>query len=566
MQHLSLLAGLVLVIGAAQAQLDWWQTGVIYQIYPRSYKDSNGDGIGDINGIISKLDYIASLGVAAVWLSPIYKSPMADFGYDISDFRDIDPLFGTLDEFKTLLAEAKSRNLGIIMDMVPNHSSDEHEWFVKSEQKIDPYTDYYTWQPAKGFNASGDPIPPNNWLSVFGGSAWAWSELRQEYYLHQFHRKQPDFNYNNPAIIQEIKDILTYWYDLGIYGFRWDAVTHMFEDPQLLDEPLSGSNVDPNDYNYLRHVYTQNLPETPYTLSLFKEHTDQYSASAGDGLHRVMMLEVWNPIEEVMQYYRNVSDFPFNFRFLTTMNSNSNGRDAENAIRGWVDNIPDNGWPNWVLGNHDISRVGTRLQLTDGAILTTLLLPGTSINYYGEELGMVDTYIPPEEIVDPAGYRDPPRTPMQWDDSQHAGFTSGPKPWLRVNDNYLTVNVAAEEAAQESVLKIFKRLVSLRKEPAIQFGTLHTSVVAYELVLAYAREALSPTDKSYMVVFNWSHDQTHVIDLSPGAFGAFPFEITQPTVEIRTLGSDIPFDNFDPAAFTLKPRSGCVVSFLAVRP
>ncbi|XP_055532651.1 maltase 2-like [Wyeomyia smithii] len=461
---------------------DWWEKSGFYQIYPRSFKDSNGDGIGDLKGITQKLPYLKSIGVKAFWLSPIYKSPMADFGYDISDFRDIQPEYGTLQDFKDLKAEANKLGLKLIMDFVPNHSSDEHEWFQKSENRVAGYEDYYVWHDGKPGDDPNQNDPPNNWVEAFRGSAWRWSNIRKQYYLHQFHYKQPDLNYRNSKVVEEMKNVLRYWLDLGVDGFRIDAVNWLFEDSQLRDEPPSGESDDPLRPEYLSHIYTRDMPETTDMVYQWRAVMDEYKQQHG-GDTRVMMTESWSNLDIVATYYEDVnkrqgSNMPFNFQLILHLNKNSKASNFKTVIDSWLNIVPDQHVANWVLGNHDQRRVASRMggeHMADLMAMVGLSLPGVSVTYQGEEIGMTDYEVSWEDTKDPAGCqtsptdyqkysRDPARTPFQWDNSSKAGFTSGSTTWLPVNPNYLTVNVDYQEKASNSHLKVFKKLIELRDE------------------------------------------------------------------------------------------------------
>lgn len=341
-----------------QHTTDWWQTSSFYQIYPRSFKDSNGDGIGDLNGITDKLPYLKEIGITGFWLSPIFRSPMADFGYDISDFFDIQPEYGTLQDFDRLVSRATQLGLKVILDFVPNHSSDENEWFIKSAQRDPEYEDYYVWHPGKpNPNQPEKPLPPTNWISVFRFSAWTWHEGRKEYYFHQFHHKQPDLNYRNPKVVERMKSVLGFWLDRGVSGFRIDAVPHLFEVKRdaagnFPDEPLSGNTNDPNDYGYLNHIYTTNQNETLDMVYQWRALMDEYQQEHG-GDTRIMMTEAYTSIETTMKYYTNGtvngSHIPFNFYIITDLHNNSNAYDFKRVTDIWMNNIPKGFSPNWVV-------------------------------------------------------------------------------------------------------------------------------------------------------------------------------------------------------------------------
>ncbi|XP_042871777.1 maltase A2-like [Penaeus japonicus] len=373
-------------------ELPWWKTSIVYQIYPRSFMDSNGTGTGDLLGIASRADYLRDLGVGAVWLSPVFTSPMADFGYDVSNFTDIDPVFGDLQDFDFFLQEMHDRGLKVILDFVPNHTSDQHEWFLKSVQREEPYTYYYVWADPAGYNVTGDPIPPSNWLSVFRGSAWEWVEERQQFYLHQFLPQQPDLNFRNSDVREEMKNAMRFWLDRGVDGFRVDALKFLYEARNLYeDEPIAQDSEveDPLQYEFLEHTLTVDQPETFDALAEWRDLLNEYE-------DRFLMAEVYADVNETMKYYGNethpLADFPFNFRLIDSFQSRDNltGESVKAVIDEWMLSLPEGKWPNWVIGNHDNSRVASRLgsDLVDAFNMMTLLLPGTPVVYYGEEIGM----------------------------------------------------------------------------------------------------------------------------------------------------------------------------------
>jgi alpha-glucosidase len=337
---------------------DWWETASFYQIYPRSFKDSDGDGIGDLNGIIEKLPYLKDIGIDAFWLSPIFKSPMADFGYDISDFYDIQPEYGTMEDFERLVASAEAWGIKVILDFVPNHSSDESELFQKSVQREEGYEDFYMWHP--GITNSSDPskpLPPNNWLSVFRYSGWQWNDVRKEFYYHAFVAKQPDLNYRNPKVVEEMKNVLRFWLDKGVAGFRIDAVPNLFEvdkdaSGNYPDEPKSNNTGDPDDPAYLTHIYTQDQPETIDMVYQWRAVMDEYQQQHG-GDARVIMTETYSPIDIVMQYYGNQTakgaHMPFNFQLIINIKNDSTAEDYKSVADSWMSKMPSNGRANWVV-------------------------------------------------------------------------------------------------------------------------------------------------------------------------------------------------------------------------
>ncbi len=448
----------------AEAGNAWWQHAVFYEIYPRSFADSNNDGVGDLNGIASKLDYLKDLGVDAIWISPCFPSPQVDFGYDVSDYENIDPMYGTLADFDNLAREAKKRNIHIILDFVVNHTSDQHKWFLDSKSsRTSAYRDWYIWRDGK---APGQP--PNNWVSTFGGSAWQFDPTTNQYYYHYFYPQQPDLNWRNPAVKDAMFDVTRFWYKRGVSGFRLDAVDTLFEDPNLKDNPIKkpGENAfgDPFEVN----KYNTKLPEVHDILRGLRQVADQYDA--------VLIGETWTAnVAELNQYYgKGNNELQLPMDFLFTMVNKLSPAEFRKQI---AEVNAASGWPTFVISNHDIVRSYDRYgdgkhndeiaKLMAGLYLT---LRGTPILYYGEEIGMKTT--PPtrrEDVKDPIGIkgwpkekgRDGERTPMQWNDSENAGFTKG-TPWLPVPPTYKTHNVADESKDPDSVLEFYKSVLKLR--------------------------------------------------------------------------------------------------------
>jgi alpha-glucosidase len=464
----------------------WWQQGIIYQIYPRSFMDSNGDGIGDLPGILNKLDYLQWLGVDAVWISPIFPSPMADFGYDVSDYTDIHPLFGTLAAFDSLVAEAHRRSLKVILDYVPNHTSEQHPWFIASRSSSHhPKRDWYIWcDPAP------DGGPPNNWRSVFGGSAWEWDALTGQYYYHAYLKEQPDLNWRHPEVQSAMLDVLRFWLNRGVDGFRVDALRQLIKDEQLRDNPPNPAyHPGQGPYHALLPVYTTDRPEVHDMIALMRRIVDAFD-------ERLLIGELYLPIERLVAYYGvhgSGVHLPFNFHLILVP---WQARQIEALINTYEAALPLDGWPNWVLGNHDQHRLSSRIGPAQARVAAMLLLTlrGTPTLYYGDELGMLDVAIPPELVRDPweknvpgLGLgRDPERTPMPWDGSSNAGFTSG-TPWLPLAANYQTVNVAAERDEPTSMLTLYRRLIALRRAtPALSVGS-YVGLEAHGDVLAYMR-------------------------------------------------------------------------------
>ncbi|KAG8194621.1 hypothetical protein JTE90_003098 [Oedothorax gibbosus] len=466
--------------------LDWWQKSIIYHIYLPSFKDSNNDGIGDLPGLISTLNYFKELGVSSLLLSPFYPSPMKDNGYDITSFIEVDPMFGSMDDFDCLISEAKRRGLNIIIDFVANHTSDQHPWFQKSIKREHPYTDFYVWVDPKPGSTENNLIPPNNWLSVFGGSAWTWNEERGQFYFHQFLPEQPDLNFRDTLVRYEMQNVLRFWLDKGVDGFRIDAASHLFEDSRLLDEPRAEeSSALPDEYGYLNHIYTKGLDSVLGLLAEWRQTLNEYSKKMKKS--RIMLVEGMEDLRDVLKYYGTVSnklaEIPMNFE-LYKITSTSTGREVQVIVDKWLKNMPLGKYPNHVLSSHDFPRVASRVgrTLAGSLQMMMMLLPGIPICYYGDELGMENGTIAPAEIRDsfalrttPSNSRDPMRTPMLWNGEQNAGFSEAifqDKTWLPVNDNYQTLNVQFQREDPFSFLNNFKKLIKLRRESSVLLGTL----------------------------------------------------------------------------------------------
>lgn len=481
----------------------WWQHGVIYQIYPRSYQDSNGDGVGDLPGIVQRLDYLQWLGIDCVWLSPIFPSPMADFGYDISDYCDIHALFGKMEDFDLLLTEVHAREMKLILDLVPNHTSDQHPWFIESRSSRDnPKRDWYIWH-----DAAENGGVPNNWLSVFGGHAWEWDNATGQYYYHAFLKEQPDLNWRNPEVQSAMMEVMRFWLDKGIDGFRVDVMWHMIKDQQLRNNPLAPhSPFNPQDliYEYHDPVYSTDQPEVHDIVRMMRKVTDNYQ-------DRVLIGEIYLPIHKLVTYYgrdNKGAHLPFNFQLLTLP---WDAPQIARAIDEYEGALPTEGWPNWVLGNHDQPRISSRVGWSQARVAALLLLTlrGTPTIYYGDEIGMRDVPIPMDEIVDPQGLnmpdrnisRDPSRTPMQWSNEVYSGF-SHHKPWLRLPDNFKRNNVESQKNDDYSILSFYRRILDARKnEPALRTGT-YIPVYSDKQMIAFMREK---NDDRFLVILNLSH-------------------------------------------------------------
>ena len=478
----------------------WWQKGIIYQVYPRSFQDSNNDGVGDLPGIVQRLDYLQELGIEAIWLSPIFPSPMADFGYDISDYEGIHPLFGSLEDFDVLLSEVHGRGMKLILDLVPNHSSDQHPWFLESRSSKDnPKRDWYLWQDPKP-----DGAVPNNWLSVFGGKAWEWDEHTGQYYYHAFLKEQPDLNWRNPEVVAAMLNAMRFWLHKGVDGFRVDVMWYMIKDLQLRDNPVNPDYcMDRPTCEQLIDVYSTDQPEVHGIVRKMRQVMDEYQ-------ERVMIGEIYLPVDKLMTYYGleegKESHLPFNFMLLSLPWS---AKQIDTAIQEYEMALPADGWPNWVLGNHDRPRVASRLGTEQAKIAAMLLLTlrGIPTLYYGDEIGMKDVLIPADEIQDPQGLnmpdknlsRDPVRTPMQWNSEENAGFTKG-RPWLRVDPDYKSVNVELQQQDPASILNFYKKLIAFRQnEPSLMVGD-YTAVFADDQILAYTRHL--GNDSKFLILLN----------------------------------------------------------------
>jgi alpha-glucosidase len=481
----------------------WWQSGIVYQIYPRSFQDSNGDGIGDLKGIEDRLDYLEWLGVTAIWISPIYPSPMADFGYDVSDYCGIHPIFGTMEDFDRLLEAVHRRGMRVILDFVPNHTSDEHPWFIESRSSRDnPKRDWYIWKDPKP-----DGSPPNNWVSVFGGPAWEMDEHTGQYYYHAFLKEQPDLNWRNPEVQEAMLGAMRFWLSKGVDGFRVDVMWHMVKDQLFRDNPPNPEYHEGTDIPYHRvlPVFSTDQPEVHDIVRMMRRLTDEYG-------ERVLIGEIYLPIQKLITYYGQDLDgahLPFNFQLITLP---WDAAQINLAVSTYEGQLPPGGWPNWVLGNHDKSRIASRVGTKQARVAAMLLLTlrGTPTMYYGDEIGMADVPIPPELVQDPPEKnfpglgmgRDPERTPMQWDDSPNAGFSGG-QPWLPLAEDYRVRNVEAQRNDPYSMLAYYRRLIGLRQsERALCVGA-YEPVRSNENIVAYLRD---DGRRKLLVALNLTHE------------------------------------------------------------
>ncbi len=518
---------------------NWWKNAVIYEIYPRSFQDTNGDGIGDLNGITAHLDYLEKLGIDAIWLTPCYPSPQVDFGYDISDYEAIDPQYGTMADFDRLVAEGKKHHIRILMDMVMNHSSDKHKWFLESRSSKDnPYRDWYVWHDGKGETATDKGEPPNNWQSDFGHSAWEWDPKTRQYYYHKFYIQQPDFNWNNPKVHEAFKDIMRFWFNKGVAGFRFDAITTLFEDPDMRDDEVL-KDKDGKSFlnNYgdvaLNDTMTNNLPGVHPVMQEMRAVADQFNPAVFPGT-RVLIGETYLPnIAELAKQYGPPGKPEFQLPMDTqigfinkldveTFRQRLN--DAETKLEGNI--------PLLVFDNHDNPRLDARYgdgvhnEAIEKMIAAMLFASrGAALFYYGDEIGMKTT--PPtrkEDVKDPVGLtgwpkdkgRDGERTPMQWDDAKNAGFSKA-TPWLPVPPTYTTVNVSAEEKSPDSMLHWYQSLIELKKSnSALSEGQQVMLDETNSKVLSWMRSA--PDGSQVVVSCNFTAEP-QTVNLTAGGGG-----------------------------------------------
>lgn len=523
----------------------WADTNALYQVYPRSFMDANGDGIGDIQGIIDRLDYLKgkpdSLGVDAIWISPIYPSPMDDFGYDVSDYCGIHPMFGDLGQFKILLKEAHRRDIKVMLDLVPNHTSDQHPWFQDALRgKDSPKRDYYVWH-----DPEPDGSPPNNWMSIFGGSMWTLDKASGQYYLHSFLSSQPDLNWENPAVREEIKKVLRFWLDMGVDGFRVDAVWHMSKDPDFRDNPINPRTTGTKDdfWAYI-HKYSKYGPRLVEYLREIAGVIESYP-------DRMAIYEAYpdallgDPIRQYREFYDvnpRVSA-PFNFE---GMHLGWNAVDFRRMIKNFQAILEPGDTPVYCFSNHDQMRVVTRFGREHARLIAMLqlTLPGMPTIYYGDEIGMENGEIRPDQIQDPSGRdnpmggRDPERTPMQWDASRHAGFSSH-TPWLPVAQSFTAYNVAAQKTDPDSFLSLYRALLALRSQSLLLVKGSFVLIDSHHDVLAYER---SYEGNTYVVALNFSEKPRNVFMSYTGEVICATHPIDLP--EIKNNGETIlrPFE------------------------
>lgn len=495
-------------------QQPWWRGAIIYQVYPRSMMDSNGDGVGDIPGIISKLDYIASLGVDAIWVSPFFRSPMKDFGYDISDYRDVDPLFGTLADIDELISESHKRGLKVMIDQVLSHTSDQHEWFQQSRESRDnPKSDWYVWA-----DPQDDGTAPNNWLAIFGGSAWEWEPRRGQYYLHNFLKSQPDLNYHCPEVQQQILDEVEFWLKRGVDGFRLDAINFCFHDKQLRSNPAKPADQrqgrgfsEDNPYAFQRHLYDKTQPENIAFLQKLRALLNRYDQTVSLG-----EISSENSLQTMAEYTQGDDKLhmAYSFELLTEEFSADYIRETVSTLESKL----GEGWPCWAVGNHDVARVVSRWGGSNACdelaiMLNAMLfsLRGSVCSYQGEELGLPEVSLSLDQLQDPYGIafwprfkgRDGCRTPMPWSDQVNGGFSDA-TPWLPVSKEHLQRNVALQTTQKDSVLSAYQTFTRWRQEqPALRYGEIEFIELQKD-VLSFFRTF---GDQTILCCFNFSSEE-----------------------------------------------------------
>ena len=525
----------------------WWQRGVVYQIYPRSFQDTDADGCGDLEGIRARLDHLSWLGVDAIWISPIYPSPMNDFGYDVADYTGVHPLFGDIEDFDRLLDEAHDRGLKVILDLVPNHSSDQHPWFqASSSSREDPKRDWYIWA-----DPGPDGGPPNNWLAEFGGRAWQWHEETGQYYYHAFLPSQPDLNWRNPEVREAMADVMRFWLDRGVDGFRVDVMWHMVKDEHLRDNPPN-PDWDPehdSPYDAVLPVYSTDQPEVHEVVAEMRRVVDAYD-------ERLMIGEIYLPIDRLVTYYgeqESEAHLPFNFQLIRTPWDAAHVR---RVVDEYEASLPAGGWPNWVLGNHDQSRIASRVGRAQARVAAMLLLTlrGTPTVYYGDEIGMRDVPISAEQAVDPRELRcpgrglgrDPERAPMPWSSGKNAGFTEADTPWLPMPDDAAEINVARQREQPGSSLQLHRRLLALRKEHAALAVGAYAPLAVEPPCFGYLRRH---GDEALMVLLNFSSEPARIDPVA----GCDAGEVLVSTHEVTPEGRRID------GAVELRPDEGLLV-------
>lgn len=505
------------MIDVTAAEARWWQRGVVYQVYPRSFQDSNGDGVGDLRGVRARLDYLQWLGIDAIWLSPIYPSPMADFGYDVASYVEVDPLFGSLAELDALIADLHQRGMRMLLDFVPNHTSSKHPWFIEAlSSRGAAHRQWYIWR-----DPAPDGGPPNDWQNTFRGSAWEFDESTGQYYFHSFLPEQPDLDWRNPEVVAAMSDVMRFWFERGVDGFRIDVLWLLAKDRELLPlapgEPRTARPAPPD--------FERDGPGINSIVRAIRGVADEYP-------DRVLIGEIYQALERVVGYYGERGEgihLPFNFQLLLVP---WQAPAVHAMIRRYEELLPPGAWPNWVLSNHDNPRIATRVGASQARVAAVLLLTlrGTPTIYYGDEIGMADVDIPATAMRDPQGIggrynRDASRTPMRWDGSPRGAFTSG-ESWLPMGSALGEINVATERDDAWSMLTLHRRLIELRRrERALNVGSWRDLGQA-GTTIAFIR---SDAERAFLVCANLSHESSILPREARGQRG---------TVVIATPGPD----------------------------
>ncbi|XP_066450595.1 amino acid transporter heavy chain SLC3A1 isoform X1 [Eleutherodactylus coqui] len=563
---LAIIAATITIIALSPKCLDWWQRSPIYQVYPRSFRDSNNDGSGDLKGVQEKIDHFVYLDVSTVWVAPFYESTLKDYRYAVDNFRSVDPTFGTMNDFENLLAALHDKGIKLIIDLIPNHTSNKHDWFKFSRHKTDKYTDYYIWRDCL---YDGKVIPPNNWVSMYGGSAWEYDSERQQCYLHQFQKEQPDLNFYNPDVVNEILDIIRFWLEKGVDGFTVDAAKFLLEAEHFRDEPQvnkSQNSTTITSYGELYHDYTTTQVGMHDILRDFRQTMNTYSREPGR--YRFMGTESndHNAVAKTMMYYGNSfiqeADFPLNF-YLLDMNNTISGNSIFEVVDRWMKSMPKGKWPHWRVGSPNNSRIASRVGTEYVKVMNMLLLtlPGTPTTYYGEELGMEDNPELTNTTDGSAEYNPaalPEKTPMQWDTSLSAGFSGSNETWLPVNDKYQELNVEVQKSEPNSTLNLYRDIIQLRKEELpLQRGWL-CYVLNDDNVFAYVRE-IDGLNKVFMMVLNFG------VKSSSNLKGKIPELPAQAKVRLSTIfrnnGNTVSMNDIN-----TEPGEGLVLEYTTNKP
>ncbi|XP_053317230.1 neutral and basic amino acid transport protein rBAT [Spea bombifrons] len=510
-----IVAATIAIIALSPRCLDWWQSSPIYQVYPKSFKDSNNDGAGDLKGIQEKIDHFLYLDVKTVWVAPFYKSSLKDYHYAVDDFRDVDPTFGTMADFDNMISALHDNGLKLIIDLIPNHTSRKHNWFQLSRNKTGKYTDYYIWHDCQ--YTANQALPPNNWVSVYGNSAWEYDDTRKQCYFHQFKKEQPDLNLYNPDVIKEIEDIIKFWLEKGVDGFTIDAAKFLLEAGHLRDEPQVNKSQSPDtvtNYTDLYHDYTTTQVGMHDIIRSFRQAMNAYSREPGR--YRFLGAESndENMVRNTMIYYGNSfieeTDFPLNF-YLLDLGEGISGNLIFETVDLWMSSMPKGKWPQWMVGSPSNSRIASRVGREYINVINMLLLtlPGTPITYYGEELGMEDDPLADNPNMNEEYDRTefPEKTPMLWDSHPNAGFSEANATWLPVNPNYAESNVETQKTKLDSPLSLYRDINLLRNNEL----PIHRGWLCYvwndSNIFAYVRE-MDGLNKVFMVVLNFGTGST----------------------------------------------------------